>query len=92
MQLPKKLTGLLIITLLASSGCGDAASVTDARDSADTAPAFDGIGWAGSGNRSDSTGTPTATSTGTASTGSGHSDTGSTTTTTQGIGFAGSGN
>ena len=81
MQLTKKVIGILIITLLPPSGCGDAASVTGAQDSADAAPAFDGIGWAGSGNRNDSTGTTTATSTGTGST-----------TEAQGIGSAGSGN
>lgn len=53
----KKLT--ILACVLAVGGCADAASVTaPPRSGADSPAAFDGGGWFGTGNRSDSTSTP----------------------------------
>lgn len=77
MQHSKKISGLLIAGLLAAAGCADPAGVVPQRETEN--PAFDGIGWAGSGHR-----TPEDSTTSTATT----------TTSTEsapGIGWAGSG-
>jgi hypothetical protein len=71
----KKLAAALVAIILGAAGCADANDVAGVP----AGPVFDGIGWAGSGNRSDSTKvTTTTTSSGSES--------------TAGIGFAGSGN
>lgn len=78
----KKLTGILIAGAIAASGCADPAGLTGPRRPVSEKPAFDGIGWAGSGNRTETDSTASSQSV--------------TTTTTaeaaSGLGWAGSGN
>ena len=58
----KKLT-ILVCSVFAAAGCADAASITAPPRSAAESPAFDGGGWFGTGNRTDSTTrNPSATS------------------------------
>lgn len=87
MHIAKKLSAILFGCMLAA-GCSDSAQMTEPRLQAPDAAAFDGIGWAGSGNRSDSTALQPA---GTGSTGGGNL-VGSDSTSFMGIGWAGSGN
>jgi hypothetical protein len=59
----RKLTGILVCTILTTAGCADSASITAPSRSAAESPSFDGGGWFGTGNRTDSTTTnPSATS------------------------------
>lgn len=64
MQKSKTLIAILLCALTAAAGCGDAADVTAPSTSVAESPLFDGGGWVGSGNRTDTTSTnPTSTST-----------------------------
>jgi hypothetical protein len=103
MRLVKKLTGIVLGTMIAAAACADAASVTGPERDAPTAPQFDGIGTAGSGNvtgigtagsgNATSSAPTTTTADGIGTAGSGNrSGTDSTTTSLTGIGTAGSGN
>ena len=54
MHLGKQLVAILMGTMLVTAvGCADGADLTGPRLAPD-GPAYDGIGWAGSGNRTDS--------------------------------------
>lgn len=92
MHVAKKLSAILFGTLLAAA-CADGGQITEPPLRAPDAPALDGIGWAGSGNRSDSTATEP---TGSGWAGSGNMATSDSTTRSgaeaAGIGWAGSGN
>lgn len=85
MQNKTKLGAVLLTAAVAVGGCSDASSVTGPQHHP-AGPAFNGIGWFGSGNRtgSDSTTTITETSTTPLSSSDGSS--------AAGIGTAGSGN
>jgi hypothetical protein len=78
-SLAKKLTAVLIATVLGAASCADANDVTGVP----AGPVYDGIGWAGSGNRSDSTQVNNTTTT---------SSEPDSIASPAGIGFAGSGN
>ncbi len=95
MHLGKNLTAILIGSMIAAAGCADGGTVTGSDTKAPHAPAYDGIGWAGSGNRTDTDST-SSSATGIGWAGSGNVvGTDSTTTTAPsatGIGWAGSGN
>jgi hypothetical protein len=51
-RIGKKLT-ILACSIVAAAGCADAASVTAPPRSAAETPSFDGGGWFGTGNRTD---------------------------------------
>jgi hypothetical protein len=93
MKIAKRLTSILFASLIAA-GCADAGKVTAPDSRAPAAPAFDGVGTAGSGNRGDSTDVESeAAGIGTAGSGNRfEADSSSTTTEVAGIGTAGSGN
>ena len=59
MHLGKKLAAILMGSMLAAAGCADGATVTGFQIDAPDAPAYDGIGTAGSGNRTESDSTTT---------------------------------
>lgn len=83
----KKLAAILVSIVLATAACSDAANVTAPRMQPGPA-SFDGIGWIGSGNRTDTTTTnPTATTTTTDTTTQQGSE-----ESTGGIGWTGRGN
>jgi hypothetical protein len=71
MHLRNKLAAILMGSMLAAAaGCADEAHVTGPRTASD-APAYDGSGWAGSGNRTESDSTTAADSISTGGRGSG---------------------
>lgn len=60
-----KLTGIIICAITAAAGCTDPVRVTNPQQTSAGTPSFDGGGWFGTGNRTDTTTTnPTATSQG----------------------------
>lgn len=85
MQIRTKLAALLFATAVTVTGCADASTDITGPKLSPVGPAYDGIGWFGSGNRagSDSTTTATNSSDGTAE---------GTTVTGAGTGWFGSGN
>jgi hypothetical protein len=85
----KKLAAILIGSLFAATACADGTNITGQRV-APGAPAYDGSGWAGSGNRTDSTTTTTSDGSGWA--GSGNLTATDSAATGRGSGWAGSGN
>jgi hypothetical protein len=80
MHKSKRLTGILIACTLAAAGCADPVSLSGPGRTA-SGPTFDGIGWAGSGNRIE---TDSTTSFATGSSTTAEAPTG--------LGWAGSGN
>ena len=93
MNIAKRLTSILVVSLIAAA-CADSGNVTAPDFRAPMAPAYDGIGTAGSGNRADST-TVVTEAAGIGTAGSGNrmqADSTGTTTEVAGIGTAGSGN
>lgn len=102
MRLVTKLTRIIVLgTLIAAAGCADPASVT-APERDISAPLFDGIGTAGSGNAAGigtagsgnaaASSPTTSTPSGIGTAGSGNRSATDSTTTVTGIGTAGSGN
>jgi hypothetical protein len=93
MHLGKKLAALLIGAILAAAGCADGGLVTSSEINAPNSPAYDGIGWAGSGNRTEPDSSNSAAGSGWAGSGNfAENDSTTTITTEDRIGWAGSGN
>lgn len=92
MHLGKKLAAILMGSMLAAAaGCADG-DLTGPRVAPDT-PSYDGSGWAGSGNRTESDSSTTISSGGSGWAGSGNfTAADSATTDGRGSGWAGSGN
>jgi hypothetical protein len=92
MHLGTKLAAILMGSMLAAAaGCADGADVTAPRVASE-APAYDGSGWAGNGNRTKADATTTETGNGSGWAGSGNLTAADSATGARGSGWAGSGN
>lgn len=89
MQIRTRLAVLVLAAAAAVAGCVDGASVTEPQMQP-VGPSFDGTGWFGSGNRSDSTAPPTNSATNTSAPLAAPGDSGQ--AAVEGTGWFGSGN
>lgn len=89
MRLGNKLS-ILVVLSIGAAGCADGNKVVGPRRAAPDAPAYDGSGWAGSGNRSETDSTSAAAGIGWVA--SGNLTVTDSATTQTGTGWAGSGN